>query len=841
MRFTHKNTVIFTVLFLCSFQTIIANHQLKQRLKTWETISSDDITFHRSKRSLDGKVPTVDKEVSFNAFQRHFHLSLVPSSAIFAPNFKAAVYGRNGREEVTLDKTSLFTGSVMGESGSYVQAHLNGKELMASIKTKQDTYIIEPSWRHLPEDKDKLMIYRRSDLNMTRLGNPHKNDSYCDVKSIMDDIHQNQKKQEKKPVTSTHHRSKRSASKRLKICTLSLVADHRFYKEMGNSNYQQTMYYLINLIERVNRIFKTTNWGSEEGTDEYTGYGFQIADIKVYKESTSEPSFNSDSTSWSAKGLLEAFSEHNHGNCLAHLFTYVDFNKGVLGLAYVGASKLDAVGGICTDPYERGNGKPIWYLNTGLTTTRNWGQRILTLEADLVTTHELGHNFGAEHDNGEVKACSPGQSNNGNFIMYPAAVSGEHENNDMFSICSKNNVLPCLKTKATKCFHKAKENFCGNFKVEEGEECDAGYFGANVEDACCSKECMLKEGATCSQKNSVCCNENCQAASKTTLCYSEVPESCLRDTFCDGQNFTCPDHLHKDDNAECGDEGRCKGGKCQPFCATVGMKPCLCTDKKENFCLRCCAPAGSSGDEMIRECKPYKPGNVTHKLRNNAKCTLGYCNDNECVKQTQDVIERVWSIFEHIAPDKIGEFLADNIVGAVLVFSLLFWIPCGCLVNFVDKQREKQRREDDNWFTSKGHEFSRTNAYGGMFGSSNALHQVQKANALNIAAAKAGFGAKDQWRASKDKGAVVRKSQEKLTDSTNGLDDRVGRGDAIVVTGDNRNATEDDSWQKSGIFSKPKSNFDLNNDKNTPSASRSSTPRPQLVRQRDVGSEEADS
>lgn len=49
----------------------------------------------------------------------------------------------------------------------------------------------------------------------------------------------------------------------------------------------------------------------------------------------------------------------------------------------------------------------------------------------------------------------------------------------------------------------------------------------------------------------------------------------------------------------------------------------------------------------------------------------------ECIKQTQDVIERVWSIFENIAPDKIGEFLADNIVGAVLVFSLLIWIPFG--------------------------------------------------------------------------------------------------------------------------------------------------------------------
>ena len=51
------------------------------------------------------------------------------------------------------------------------------------------------------------------------------------------------------------------------------------------------------------------------------------------------------------------------------------------------------------------------HYNTGLTSTLNWGQRILTMEADLVTSHELGHNFGAEHDDANRigTACAPGQ------------------------------------------------------------------------------------------------------------------------------------------------------------------------------------------------------------------------------------------------------------------------------------------------------------------------------------------------------------------------------------------------------------------------------------------------
>lgn len=34
--------------------------------------------------------------------------------------------------------------------------------------------------------------------------------------------------------------------------------------------------------------------------------------------------------------------------CLAHLFTYQDFDEGTLGLAYVAPSKPDIAGGLCS-------------------------------------------------------------------------------------------------------------------------------------------------------------------------------------------------------------------------------------------------------------------------------------------------------------------------------------------------------------------------------------------------------------------------------------------------------------------------------------------------------------
>lgn len=50
-------------------------------------------------------------------------------------------------------------------------------------------------------------------------------------------------------------------------------------------------------------------------------------------------------------------------------------------------------------------------------------------EADLVTTHELGHNFGAEHDPDNIPYCAPREDQGGKFVMYPIAVSGDHVNN----------------------------------------------------------------------------------------------------------------------------------------------------------------------------------------------------------------------------------------------------------------------------------------------------------------------------------------------------------------------------------------------------------------------------
>ena len=75
--------------------------------------------------------------------------------------------------------------------------------------------------------------------------------------------------------------------------------------------------------------------------------------------------------------------------CLNHLFIHSQHLKGVLGVAFVGV--------IC-DHLPSRTRYGINAMNTGYTTSNNNGYTLEHLTELIVTTHELGHNFGAQHD-----------------------------------------------------------------------------------------------------------------------------------------------------------------------------------------------------------------------------------------------------------------------------------------------------------------------------------------------------------------------------------------------------------------------------------------------------------
>lgn len=685
---------------------------LNSLLLDYEVLPVSGFQLHSVRKRDVHTQSNLERLVSFRALQRNFKLYLTTNTDLFSDNFKAVFVDKNGKEQkydVSLE--NYFTGHVVGEVNSRVQAHIDGDEFSAHILTDEAEYNVEPLWRFTDSPVDgRLLVYRSQDIrNLSRIASPEVcGYIHAEATDLLPQAGRSGQGEHKPVVLENgyQHRVKRQAhDHRKNTCPLLLVADYRFYEHMGRGQESITLNYLIELIDRVDDIYRNTTWD-----DEFKDYGVQIQQIIINKDPTEPPPGHSgvgwahynmknspvkDQEVWDVKRLLEQFSSDIADNastvCLAHLFTYQDFDKGTLGLAYVAPPRPHPLGGLCSGPYYPSqSAKKPSYLNTGLTSTKNYGKTILTKEADLVTTHELGHNFGAEHDPDNVYGCAPSDDDGGKFVMYPIAVSGDHVNNKRFSECSRRSVAKTLSLKAPLCFTERNSKVCGNSRVEDGEQCDPGLLHLN-DDPCCSADCKFKHGAMCSDRNSPCC-KNCQFELAGTRCQEPISATCKAMSFCTGNSSQCPPPENAPDDTKCVDNGRCRKGECNPFCeAVMNLQSCACNETSDS-CKVCCRKNGI--------CSPFTHPNGTFLfLRKGKPCTVGFCDENgKCMKQVQDVIERLWDFIDKLDINTFGKFLADNIVGSVVVFSLVFWIPLSILVHCVDKRLDQQYEENAKTF-----------------------------------------------------------------------------------------------------------------------------------------------
>ncbi|XP_068011435.1 disintegrin and metalloproteinase domain-containing protein 17 isoform X1 [Melanerpes formicivorus] len=671
-------------------------------LSDYNILSPASIQQHSLRRRALQPETHIERLLSFSALQRHFKLYLTASAEHFSERFQAVVVDAEGRErQHPVQWQDFLTGHVVGEHNSRVVAHIGDDDFTVRINTDGEEFNIEPLWRFVDDEQDeRLLVYRSEDIkDFSRLQSP-KVCGYLklDEEELLPKGMEDRQQQGVLPSGSLQRRSRAVPEGSRNTCKMLVVADHLFFKYMGRGEESTTINYLIELIDRVDDIYRNTSW--DNGA--FHGYGIQIQQIMIHNEpnpvkpgekhynmARSYPDEKKDA--WDVKMLLEQFSfdiaEKAAQVCLAHLFTYQDFDMGTLGLAYVGSPRPNSHGGICPKAYYSQIAKKDIYLNSGLTSTKNYGKTILTKEADLVTTHELGHNFGAEHDPDSLPECAPTEDQGGKYVMYPIAVSGDHENNKMFSSCSKKSIHRTIEIKAQECFEERNNKVCGNSRVDEGEECDPGLLYQQA-DPCCSSDCRLKPGAKCSDRNSPCC-KGCQFESAQKKCQEAINATCKGESFCTGSSSECPPPDNAPDDTVCVDMGRCMAGECVPFCERQhSLRSCACNET-DNSCKVCCR------DQQGR-CLPVLDANQQFLfLRKGKPCTVGFCNTNgKCEKQVQDVIERFWDFIDQLSINTFGKFLADNIVGSVLVFSLLFWIPLSILVHCVDKKLDKQYEEN---------------------------------------------------------------------------------------------------------------------------------------------------
>lgn len=130
-----------------------------------------------------------------------------------------------------------------------MRAHIEDGTLTMSIELPEETYHIEPSWRHLPSAKKHTMVaYKSSDVML----NNNKNQQGA-IPKTCGYIKEGLELEEKNDIVHVA-RDKRQADQyeytpTKTRCPLLLVADYRFFQEMGGGNTKTTINYLVNMAE----------------------------------------------------------------------------------------------------------------------------------------------------------------------------------------------------------------------------------------------------------------------------------------------------------------------------------------------------------------------------------------------------------------------------------------------------------------------------------------------------------------------------------------------------------------------------------------------------------------
>ncbi|KRZ06717.1 Disintegrin and metalloproteinase domain-containing protein 12, partial [Trichinella zimbabwensis] len=169
------------------------------------------------------------------------------------------------------------------------------------------------------------------------------------------------------------------------------------------------------------------------------------------------------------------------------------------------------------------------------------------LSVAITVAHEIGHNFGMEHDNATCECPL--------HVCIMAPMSGL----EYLSWSLKHGSETCLQNEPTNVINGP---LCGNGFLEEGEQCDCGLPHICDNPCCNPKTCKFNADATCA--NGACCDlTTCQPKGVGTVCRHARGECDLTE-HCDGKSELCPNDTYKHDGTLCrSGETHCFHGDCK--------------------------------------------------------------------------------------------------------------------------------------------------------------------------------------------------------------------------------------------------------------------------------------
>ncbi|XP_052040818.1 disintegrin and metalloproteinase domain-containing protein 20-like [Apodemus sylvaticus] len=181
------------------------------------------------------------------------------------------------------------------------------------------------------------------------------------------------------------------------------------------------------------------------------------------------------------------------------------------------------------------------------------------IQLSVLIANFVGRNLGIQYDDEQYCVCQ----RRGTCIMFK-----KPEITDAFSNCSLSEInqilntpgmMPCLFYDRHVYYNTTYTySFCGNFKIDNNEQCDCGSHKACYEDPCCGSDCKLTPGSICDKE--LCC-ANCTFSPSGTLC-RPIQNICDLPEYCNGNKSFCPSDTYLQDGTPCSEEGYCYKGNC---------------------------------------------------------------------------------------------------------------------------------------------------------------------------------------------------------------------------------------------------------------------------------------